>query len=250
MSHPLVDDPDAPKEPTPTPDASSPGLEHWLERGQAALGLFGSKLAGELGEVRKRVTGGSPILRQGLAALERGNLEAAFWLLREEVAERPDQPAAIQAFWNVSLSCGRAEAAAGAMSRLVRRQASDDPERAAESWMSLDAEAPEAPVDALTLARLLPVLKARVAAAPGEEGRREAQRWLVRALQRCVEPGSGLEGGVALRVFEEARELDPEAARRAAEIALDSPNLHEAKRTRLEEFVGSRSARGIAIVRA
>jgi hypothetical protein len=240
MSHPLVDDPEgAPFEPAPGPDEpadepageTSPNLERWIERGQAALGLFGSKLAGEIGEVRKRVAGGSPVLRQGLAALERGNLEAAFWLLREEVAERPDESAAVQAFWNVSLTCGRAEAAAAPMSRLVQRQATEDPERATESWISLDAEAPEAPVDALTLARLLPVLKARVAAAPGEEGRQEARRWLVRALERCVEPGSGLEG-------------------RAAEIALESPNLHEAKRERLEEFVGSRSSRGIAIVRA
>jgi hypothetical protein len=206
------------------------------------LAVLGGELAHRLHEVGKRALGGSPILRQGLAALERGNLEAAFWLLREEVGLRPDGTAAVQAFWEVAVACGRPEAAAGAMSRRVRAMAVEDPDRAAQAWIGLDAEAPDAPVDALTLARILPVLKERAAAARSDEAREEARRPVLRALRRCVEPGSGLEGGVAYRIVEEARELDPEVARRAAEIALESPHLHEAKRARLEAVLGREPA--------
>jgi hypothetical protein len=230
------------------PAMASARLESGLVRGRDTLALVGAQLAALRGELAlrlreawKRVLGGSPILRQGLAALERGNLEAAFWLLREEVGLRPDG-SAIQPFWEVAVACGRPEAAAAGMSRRIRAMAVADPDRAAQAWLGLDAAAPDAPIDALTLARILPVLKERAAAARSDEAREESRGWVLRALQRCVEPGSGLEGGVAYRIFEEARALDPDVARRAAEIALASAHLHEAKRARLEAALGRRPA--------
>lgn len=232
MSHPIPEE--------------SPGslpLQAWLARAHEVLAPLGARLAHEARTAWERWSGGSALLRQGRSALERGNVEAAFWLLREEVAARPDAPLAVQAFWDAAVSCGRAEAAAAAMSRQVQRQAKDHPEVAAESWIVLEAASPDAPMDAITLARMLPALKARVAASASDEARRgEAEGWVLRALRRCVEPGSGLAGGVALRVFQEARPLDPAVARSAAAIALTSPHLHEAKRALLERYVGEGAA--------
>ena len=62
------------------------------------------------------------ILRQGVAAARRGNLEAAFALLREEVAARPDLPRSTLLFWELALACERAREAAVPMARLVRQR--------------------------------------------------------------------------------------------------------------------------------
>jgi hypothetical protein len=60
-------------------------------------------------------------------------------------------------------------------------------------------------------------------------------------VQHAVDPrNTGLHPGVALRIFEEGREINPEASRRAAEAALESPHLHEAKRKRLSEWLGEK----------
>jgi len=205
-------------------------LDAWLERGRVALGALSERFA----TVARRA-GGSSLLRQGLAAVERGNLEAGFWLLREDVARRPDDALSAWAFWDAAVACGRAESAAATLARLVRRQAgAGQPELAAASWVALEEASPDAPVEAQTLVRMLPALKARVEQARDGQARAAAHGWLVRALRRSVEAGSGLSPGLALRVFEEARRIDADTARRAAEVALASPDLHEAKRARLE----------------
>jgi hypothetical protein len=175
------------------------------------------------------------LLRQGLAATSRGNLEAGFWLLREQVAHDREDPRAVQSFWDVAQALGRPQDAAGPMARLVKRQAmAGETARAVASWVALEEACPEAPVEAGTLVRLLPALKARVDGAGGEKARAAERAWLLRALRRSVEPGSGLSAGLALRCFDEARELDADVARRAARVALASPDLHQAKRDALE----------------
>ena len=57
---------------------------------------------------------------------------------------------------------------------------------------------------------------------------------------RSTRANTGLHPGIALRIFEEGREINPEAARRAAEAALESPNLHESKRERLTSWLSGR----------
>lgn len=182
-----------------------------------------------------RLSGGS-LLGQGLAAARRGNHEAAFWLLREHVGEHTDDFDAVHAFFDAAVACGRPEAAAAALARVVRHEAaSGDGERAAMTWIALETAAPDAPLDAITVIRLMPALKARLAGAVDADGREDARRWLRCALRRSTEAGSGLTAGMALKVFDEAAREDPDTARRAAAVALASPDLDETKRARVEE---------------
>jgi hypothetical protein len=179
------------------------------------------------------------LLRQAVGALGRGNHEAAFWLLREELERRPDDAHTVLLFWNVAATCGRAAAAAEAMARLVQRQAaSGERASAADSWIALVRDVPDAVVDPASLARILPELRARTERARDGASREESSAWLMRALRQSVDPRGGtLSPGLALRLFEEARGLDPTSARQAARVALESPDLHEAKRARLETWL-------------
>jgi hypothetical protein len=125
------------------------------------------------------------------------------------------------------------------MARLVQRQAaSGERAAAADSWIALVREVPDAVVDSASLARILPELKARTERARDGASREESSAWLMRALRQSVDPrGGALSPGLALRLFEEARGFDPASARQAARVALESPDLHEAKRARLETWL-------------
>lgn len=179
------------------------------------------------------------LMRQAVAAARRGNLDAAFALLREEVAERPGVPKSTLLFWGVALSCERAADAAVPMARLVRDEAAAGRvAQALDQWLALVTEVPGAALDVATLARLVPVLRTRYSEARGEKAQQEARERLLDTLRRCVDPASGaLTPSIALRLVEEARGLDADVARRAAEAALASPGLHEAKRARLGELL-------------
>ncbi len=66
----------------------------------------------------------SPVLRQAIEARRRGNHQAAYSLLEEALRESPDDPTAALLFWEVAASCGRSEAAAPSLTRLIQRLAS------------------------------------------------------------------------------------------------------------------------------
>ena len=183
-----------------------------------------------------------PILRHAVAALQRGNLEAAFALLREEVKARPGRAESALLFWNAAVSCERAADAAEAMARLVRAEAAaeDGLERAANHWTALVDAVPEAVVDVSSLAKIVPLLRARSEQARGEAAKLHAHALFVDTLRRCVDPSHGLlNPALALRLVEEARGVDADVARTAAQVALKSSGLHEAKRTRLEELLAA-----------
>jgi len=183
-----------------------------------------------------------PVLRHAIAALERGNLDAAFALLREEVKTRPGQAESALLFWNAAVSVDRAGEAAEAMARLIRSEtASDDGlEQAANHWTALVNAVPEAVVDVSALAKLVPLLRARSERARGDAAKTEALALFVDTLRRCVDPSHGpLNPALALRLVEEARGVDAQVARAAAQVALTSSGLHEAKRAKLEELLAS-----------
>ena len=183
-----------------------------------------------------------PVLRHAVAALRRGNLDAAFALLCEEVKERPGRAESALLFWNVALSCERASEAADAMAKRVRAEAAADAslEQAANHFAELVAAVPEAVVDASTLVKLLPLLRARSEQARGESAKLEAYGLWTDTMRRCVDPSHGsLNPALALRLVEEARGVDADVARRAAQVALQSSGLHEARRTRLQELLAS-----------
>jgi hypothetical protein len=216
-------------------DVRAAGVEArgaWRRRHEQAA----DRLAHWLAELRK-----PRLLRSGLAAAERGNLDAAFALLREAAGLRPWHRRTALAFWDVALCCERPEAAAESLAGVVQSEAlAGDRAAAVGHWISLMTAAPAAVVDGASLARMLPELKARMVAAGSPEEREEARSWLVTALRQCLDPRSGgLTPGLALRVFEESRALEPEVARRAARVVLDSPDLHETKRARVEALLAA-----------
>jgi hypothetical protein len=179
------------------------------------------------------------ILRQGVAAARRGNLDAAFALLREEVSLRPDRSESTLLFWGYALACERPGEAAAAMARLVRNEvAAGRPESAAGHWLALIAEVQDAVCEVAPLVRILPILRAQLAAARGDEAQQRARERMIYALRQCTDPRSGtLTPQLALRVVEEARGVEPEVLRAAAQVALSSSQLHEAKRARIEELM-------------
>lgn len=185
----------------------------------------------------------SVAVRHGLAARDRGNFEAAFWLLNEAFGAKPDDLEVAVHYWNVALALGRVDIASPAGALLVSRHASSgESDLAAQYWLELIGAAPDVVVPAATIAEILPALKRRQAEADEEEA--SALRGpLRRAMRHAVDPRNGtLHPGVALRLFEEGRSVNPEAARRAAEAALRSPNLHETKRERLERALAPEAA--------
>jgi hypothetical protein len=229
----------------------------------------GLELVDQAEELRSRIVGGvnrlaargarrvkhaaqelrtSPVLLHALAARERGNLEAAFWLLNEEFTRHPDEAGVALHYWDIALSLGRVDIASSAGVKLIEsKAAAGEPELAAQHWLELIKEAPTVLVSPAAIATLLPALKARHADAADASHKSPDDRltlggYLRRAVRHAVDPrNSSLHPGVALRIFEEGREINPEAARRAAEAALESPNLHEAKRKRLGEWLAGKS---------
>jgi hypothetical protein len=91
---------------------------------------------------------------------------------------------------------------------------------------------PQALLDANTLLRFVPQLLA--------EGQRDRAALALR--QAVAAENGALTTSQALRVFETAREIDAAAATRAAQSALASPDLHEAKRAKLEGWLAEHAA--------
>lgn len=179
-----------------------------------------------------------PILQHAVAARERGNFEAAFWLLAEEHRNHPGDRDVAARYWEMALALHRIDLASSAGIGLVQDLAAEgEVELATQYWVELVTAVPDALVSATSLALILPELRRRESIAD-DELRVDVHALLRRAVRHAVDPrNEGLGPGVALRVFEEGHDANPEAARRAAEVALASPNLHEAKRARLRTWL-------------
>ncbi|MGI9592808.1 MAG: hypothetical protein ACR2P8_15675, partial [Myxococcota bacterium] len=186
------------------------------------------------------------ILQHAQAARERGNLEAAFWLLDEAFREGPEDRETILAFWDVALRLERGPTAAAAGIALVETSASEGrPDLAARYFVELTGAVADAWVSPAAVARMLPPLCARIAAAapPEAEAARELARLALRhALHEAQDGSKALTPGLAVHLFKEAREIDREAACRTAKIALSSPDLHEVKRAELERYLAEQGA--------
>jgi hypothetical protein len=167
-------------------------------------------------------------LKKAADAQRRGNPALAYRILESEAQERPDDPKVVGAFWSAALACERVEDAAPAMQHVIRALAgTGKPEQACELWNELRGGLPSALVDPSALVRIALVLESA--------GRADQ---VAEALRDAVNPlNDGLSPGLAVRVAEMARDLDPPTALAAARHALTSPDLHEAKRARLQEMI-------------
>lgn len=213
-------------------------VEALLEAGRRQKAVRSASLLEKTQEaLRDRMR--SPILRHAIAALRRGNHDASFALLKEEVAAHPDQPESATLFWEVALMLERAAEAAAPLARLVRHEVTQgEVESAADHFAMLAESAPDTVIDVPSMVRIVSVLRTRLNAARGETAQRAAKALLCDALRRSVNPAGGaLAPPQALRIFEESRGLELEVAKTAARIALESTSLHEAKRARIEEML-------------
>ena len=74
-------------------------------------------LAGHAHQLARRVKDAaqdfrtSPVMQHAAAARERGNMEAAFWLLSEEFTREPEDPDVALHYWDIALCLGRASLA-------------------------------------------------------------------------------------------------------------------------------------------
>lgn len=167
------------------------------------------------------------VIKKAADAQRRGNHGLAYRLLEPKVRANPSDVRLVVAFWGAALACDRAEDVGSFMTGIIRRLASSGkPNRAAELWMELRSAVPSARVDPSALVRIAETLESG--------GRREL---LVQALREAADSDSkGLSPGLAVRIAEMARELDPPTALRAVHRALEASGLHQAKRTRLEQL--------------
>jgi membrane associated rhomboid family serine protease len=182
------------------------------------------------------VTEGNETIDAALAARDQGDLETAFTMLAEEVERSPEDVDAVLAFWDVAGCVQRAAAAAPAIAGLIKRQASQGELEAAQlQWLELVNLVPTQLVDPGTLLRLLPLLREQ-----GDEER------VLLALRQAVDPSNpGLSAGMAMRVIDEVGDTDPPTTLRAAHVALGNPDLHEAKREKLQAMVAELEAAGV-----
>jgi hypothetical protein len=214
------------------------GLLGRVERAGGSIAAGAARGRGRAAEAAGGLRRSAPF-RHGLAAAERGNLDAALPLLREAVELTPEDGEAVVALWNVALSCERPELASEAMAGWIHAEtASGRRDLAAEHWIELSERVPEQGVDVPTLVRLVPELRRRVAESQDAGTRSENETWLRRALRACVAPEApGMTTGLALRILDQARFIDAEAARAAAAIVLSASDLHEARRERVHALI-------------
>lgn len=144
----------------------------------------------------------APAHQHGLAARERGNLEGAFWLLREAFEEAPAEVDVALAFWDMAQVLQRTEAAAPAGALLVEHHAAQDQQDlAAQFFAELSHCSPDAVLAPATVITILPALQKRWQESDGAE-REEALALVRSALGRALD-GDQLTPGVALRLFNE-----------------------------------------------
>jgi membrane associated rhomboid family serine protease len=195
------------------------GLTVWLDEIGARNDLSVSVLAGGLGFG----------LFTGLALRGFGFESRVLAPDLETEAERnPDAPEVTRQVFEVAVSTGQSETAAEPLARQIRRliRRNQLPE-AAELWRVLVEQLPDHRLPPGDLVRIVPPLLA------------SHHSTLARvALRQCVDAPLGEVGiGLALRILDLARGLDPSAALIAARRALELPELHESKRAHITRLI-------------
>ncbi len=223
------------------------GVAYWAHVGGFAFGAVGA-LAIRHFKVEERfiaaaiddkvtLVAANPVLEEAMEARNNGELEKAFEMLQREAKRHPKDPDLALAFWDTAVSCQRAEDAVASMGTLIEHTLrSKETEQALAYWRELQHMIPDALVAPALLMKLLPGLIETHSLDTAQT-----------QLRHCVDPGNrGLTLGMAMRVVEAARELDPPSALGAARQALRSPDMHESKRDKLLELVQALEAEGIA----
>lgn len=223
---------------------ASSGVAYWAHVGGFAFG-FGFAWLMKRFQIEERFIDSAieekitvvenPVIEEAMAARMSGDPDGAWMLLQRAVEEQPDHTDLVFAWWEIACELGRPEQAAPALLRILSRELRDgDQQLAARSWCDLCERAPAVRAEPAFLVRLAPLLLARA-----------QTQSAIRALRQAVEPGQReLTPGLALQVIEAARPLDAGVALAAAQRVLESPDLHEAKRAKLEALVAELEEEG------
>ena len=192
-------------------------------------------------EAQVSVSETNPAVETALVACEEGDHEAALAILQEEIEAKPDDEDVVLALWEVAGTVSRPSLAAPGVARLIERRAdSGELADAAGLFAQLAALAPSQLIGPKALMRMLPAVR--------ERGDGEVLRC---ALRQAVHPeNSGLTTGMAMRLVDDARELEPAVALRAAQRALENEGLHEAKRAKLEAVIAECETAGVDVSEA
>jgi membrane associated rhomboid family serine protease len=156
--------------------------------------------------IESRVTVSSnPVIDEAMELRIQGDPESAYQLLCEAAGERSDDPDLVSSFWELACELRRSDAAIPLMLGLVKQSlARGEGDAAVAHWEEIAERAPAAQADRQLLVRLIPVLLER-----------EKRKRAVQALRRTVDPRLGeLSSGMAFRVLELARDVDPPTAQR------------------------------------
>jgi hypothetical protein len=170
----------------------------------------------------------NPVIEQAMKAQEEDDLERAHAMLEKEAKRCPEDHDLAQAFWDNAVLLQRAESAAPAMLNSIRRAAArENLQLAADQWGELSQALPGSLADPGSLIRIVPVLLER-----------KQPEKAVLALRQAVDPNNrGMTAGLALRIVEQAREVDPPSALQAARRALEFEDVHETRRAQLQELI-------------
>jgi membrane associated rhomboid family serine protease len=189
--------------------------------------------------IESRITVSSiPVIDEAMELRIQGDPEAAYQLLREAAGERSDDPDVVSAFWELACELRRSDDAVSLMLGLVKQSlARGEGDLAVAHWEEIAERVPATGADRQLLVRLIPVLLEK-----------EKRKWAVQALRRAADPRLGeLSSGMAFRVLELAKDVDPPTALVAARRALEAQSLHEAKRERIEALAAELEERCAAL---
>jgi len=176
--------------------------------GAAALAVRASKLDQrfERAVEAKTTAHGNLAVGEALALREQGDLTGAIQRLAAHLKRAPGDGDAVDAHWDACVAAGCPGDAAHAVLALAQRElAAHDGVRAAQRYVEVRAALPDYRFDAAFVARLVPHLREM-----DRELAAQALRWLAQPKTPALAPT------LAQRALDQARELDPRAAKQLA----------------------------------
>ncbi len=188
-------------------------------------------------ESRTTLGGGDPAIARALAARTDGDIEGALAMLESRLRGAASDPDALIAYWDTAVAAQRPEQGAAAALELVQRRArGGDAAGAADLLAEVRSRTSAGRLETATALRLVPLL--------ASSDRAELATGLLRG---AVDPAAPTPTPAqALRLVEQARELDPPSALAAARIALDpAAELPDARRAALTALVVELEKHGV-----
>jgi membrane associated rhomboid family serine protease len=162
-----------------------------------------------------------PLLERALRLKEGGEPRAAWMMLSRVLADEPHNLDACLSIWDIATSEGWVEQGAPALQQVIREELrTGDHEMAIRHWLELLQHCPQARVEPGLLARIALALAANRQL--DEAGQ---------AMRAALDQGAaGVTTSQLLKLGGFAKTLDQGLARRAAELALERPDLHPSER--------------------